>query len=91
MNMSGCHTDHNCRHTKIMYVYCAAVCSTCHALVHAGLLRVGGLAPDTLSWLPVAIADSLAREVDAERSVADRLPVVQFESRSARARSADAD
>ena len=68
-----------------------AVCTTCHALVHAGLLRVGGLAPDTLSWLPVAIADSLAREVDAERSVADRLPVVQFESRSARARSADAD
>ena len=68
-----------------------AVCTTCHALVHAGLLRVGGLAPDTLSWLPVAIADSLAREVDAGRSVADRLPVVQFESPSARAESASAD
>ena len=31
-----------------------AVCTTCHALVHAGLLRVTGRADEELHWSPVA-------------------------------------
>ena len=68
-----------------------AVCTTCHALVHAGLLRVSGQAHDDLRWLPIADDDSLAREVDSERAVADRLPVLQFVAESAREESACAD
>ena len=33
-----------------------AVCGTCHALVHAGLLRVSGQADGELCWEPVGAA-----------------------------------
>ena len=68
-----------------------AVCSTCHALVHAGLLRVSGCAHDELCWRPVAAEESLARDVDSERAVADRLPVLQFTAESVGEESAIAD
>ena len=55
-----------------------AVCTTCHALVHAGLLRVSGRADGELRWSPVASDDSLRRTVASEASVADRLPVAQL-------------
>jgi len=55
-----------------------AVCTTCHALIHAGLLRVSGRANEELRWLPVANTD--------------RLPVLQVEAAGLTARqSADAD
>ena len=41
---------------------CAAVCATCHALVHAGLLRVSGVAGENLSWSPISCPDSLTRK-----------------------------
>ena len=52
-----------------------AVCTTCHALVHAGLLRVNGAPDDELRWLPVA----------------DRLPLVQFTAESVGSESANED
>jgi hypothetical protein len=55
-----------------------AVCTTCHALIHAGLLRVTGSAGDELHWTPVAIDRSPTLELASDRSHADRLPVVQF-------------
>jgi 5-methylcytosine-specific restriction endonuclease McrA len=58
-----------------------AVCVTCHALIHAGLLRVSGRADGALGWSPVAPDDSLAREVASGAAVADRLPVLQLEPR----------
>ena len=58
-----------------------AVCTTCHALVHAGLLRVSGRADNDLRWSPVACDDSLEREVAAERDVADGLPVLHLSRR----------
>jgi hypothetical protein len=36
-----------------------AVCSTCHALVHAGLLRISGQAQGGLRWIPVAATRSM--------------------------------
>jgi len=68
-----------------------AVCTTCHALVHAGLLRVSGSADDELHWLPVAADRSPARETASERALADRLPVLQFVAKSTDEASADAD
>jgi len=68
-----------------------AVCATCHALIHAGLLRVSGQAHDELSWLPVAADTSLAREVESERAVVDRLPVLQFVAKPAGGESANED
>ncbi len=56
-----------------------AVCTRCHALVHAGLLRVSGNANGQLQWSPVAGPPSLGRGVAADRAVADRLPVLQLE------------
>ena len=75
-----------------------AVCSTCHALVHAGLLRVRGRANDELRWSPIVGDDSLKRAVASERaaaserggatrlslSQADRLPVLQFSLEAAK-------
>ena len=55
-----------------------AVCSTCHALIHAGLIRVSGQANDELCWFPVAAGESIERKVASERAVADRLPVLQL-------------
>ena len=55
-----------------------AVCVTCHALVHAGLLQVAGSADDGLRWSPVASEHSLERDVAAERAVADGLPVLRL-------------
>jgi hypothetical protein len=52
-----------------------AVCTTCHALVHAGLLRVSGQADDELRWLPAA----------------DRLPVLRVLAGGAGEESACAD
>jgi len=65
-----------------------AVCATCHALVHAGLLRVSGRADDDLRWSPVACDDSLEREVASQRVEADGLPVLHL---SRREESANAD
>lgn len=59
-----------------------AVCATCHALVHAGLLRMSGSAEGEVRWMPVAAGRSPAHDVASERSQADRLPVVQFVARS---------
>jgi hypothetical protein len=55
-----------------------AVCGTCHALIHAGLLRVTGDARDGLRWIPVACGDSLRREVADGLGQADRLPVLKL-------------
>ncbi len=55
-----------------------AVCRTCHALVHAGLLRVWGQVDDALRWSPVACDESLERAVASERVAAQGLPVLQL-------------
>jgi len=60
-----------------------AVCTTCHALIHAGLLRVVGRADGALRWSPVAPGDSLERAVGSERAAAERLPVLQIVPESA--------
>ena len=60
-----------------------AVCTTCHALIHAGLLRVSGSTHDELRWLPVATRLSSPKS--------DRLPVLQFVAKPAREESANAD
>jgi len=54
-----------------------AVCTTCHALVHAGLLRVSGCADGELQWRPVVSADTLDREVTWGRAAATRLSSLQ--------------
>jgi hypothetical protein len=43
-----------------------AVCTTCHALIHAGLLRVSGQADDELRWMPVAADASFVAEESAD-------------------------
>lgn len=68
-----------------------AACSTCHALVHAGLLRISGQAQGGLRWIPVATDRSLSRAVESESAQADRLPVVQFAVEPAAEESANAD
>ena len=74
-----------------------AVCTTCHALIHAGLLRVTGRGDGELRWLPVAAGDSVDRADVSGREVADRLPVLQLvaepgpRASGGRAESADAD
>lgn len=68
-----------------------AVCSTCHALIHAGLLRIIGQAQGGLRWLPVAADRSLARAVESDCAQAARLPVVQFAAEPTAAASANAD
>jgi len=68
-----------------------AVCVTCHALVHAGLLRVSGDAGPNLRWVPISCADSLKRGVSSGSAVAtrlgspqaDRLPVLHLVNESA--------
>ena len=61
-----------------------AVCTTCHALIHAGLLRVYGNAQDELRWSPAGCNDSLQGEVSSERAVAERLPVLRLLTGAAR-------
>jgi len=69
-----------------------AVCRTCHALIHAGLLRVRGDASGDLQWLPAGADDrSPGREVAADRAAADRLPVLQLVAGSAESADADSD
>ena len=75
-----------------------AVCRTCHALIHAGLLRVRAAANGELRWLPAAAAEgSLGREVAARSAEAAGLPVLQLVAESTSApggaaiESADAD
>ena len=55
-----------------------AVCSTCHALVHAGLLQVSGRADHELSWSPVACDRSLGGDVASGRAGADHLPLLRL-------------
>ena len=55
-----------------------AVCRTCHARIHAGLLRVLGDANGELQWLPGAASAGLGREVASAGPVADRLPVLRL-------------
>jgi len=60
-----------------------AVCATCHALIHAGLLRVTGSADETLCWLPVACPRVPGRGTARNRMAADRLPVLHLEGQAA--------
>jgi 5-methylcytosine-specific restriction endonuclease McrA len=55
-----------------------AVCTTCHALVHAGLLRVQGNAEQQLHWLPAAEGASLEHRVAGDGAVAAELPVLRL-------------
>ena len=64
-----------------------AVCVTCHALVHAGLLRVSGDVGENLRWAPISCADSLKCGVSSGRAVATRLPVLHLVNQSAGADS----
>jgi hypothetical protein len=47
-----------------------AVCTTCHALVHAGLLRVTGTAEDPC-WTPVSVRDRLRGDPASDRADAE--------------------
>ena len=67
-----------------------AVCTTCHALIHAGLLRVSGNANAELSWAP-AVDPVSARVAPPDRTRADRLPVVQVATSDDGRESAIAD
>jgi 5-methylcytosine-specific restriction endonuclease McrA len=74
-----------------------AVCVTCHALIHAGLLRVKRAAEGEPTWSPAVAAD-VAEGVDADREASDRLPVLHLagpraagRSRERGAESANAD
>ena len=60
-----------------------AVCTTCHALIHAGLLRVSADAHGEVSWLPAVSDRFLGCGVASDRDVADLLPVLRLESASA--------
>jgi len=64
-----------------------AICGTCHALIHAGLLRVTGRADDELSWAPVDVGGSL--RLSSPKS--DRIPVLQFVGAAAGVQSANED
>jgi 5-methylcytosine-specific restriction endonuclease McrA len=68
-----------------------AVCATCHALVHAGLLRVSGVAGEGLTWAPISWSDSLKHQVASGQAVADRLPVLHLVRESATADSVRGD
>ncbi len=59
-----------------------AVCTTCHALIHAGLLRVSADAHGVTEWLPVASDRVLRCGVESDRDVADLLPVLRLESKA---------
>ena len=54
-----------------------AVCQTCHALIHAGLLEVKGNPTDGLEWL--AAGDRLARDLEEERDELGQIPVVHVD------------
>jgi hypothetical protein len=60
-----------------------AVCTTCHALIHAGLLRVSSQAHGELRWLPIATRPSSPEP--------ERLPVLQFVAEPAGDESSNAD
>ena len=66
-----------------------AVCGTCHALVHAGLLRVSGQAHDDLCWRPVVAERAVATRLSSLNS--DPLTVLQFVGAPVRKESANAD
>jgi hypothetical protein len=53
-----------------------AICATCHALIHAGLLRVTRASDGTLEWAPVGSNDG---PVHVARGEADRLPVLHLD------------
>jgi len=56
-----------------------AVCATCHALVHAGLLRVRATTEGESRWEPVTSDVSLGRTAASNGSAADRLPVLRIQ------------
>ncbi len=60
-----------------------AVCATCHALVHAGLLRVRGDANDALTWTPV-VDSLLTCDWQTDRTAATELPVLELSSSTPR-------
>ena len=74
-----------------------AICTTCHALIHAGLLRVSGRSDGELRWLPVAGSGSgsgsgsLERDIASESAVAERLPVLQLVEAGEEAEGSPAD
>jgi hypothetical protein len=55
-----------------------ALCSTCHALVHAGRLRVTGRPGEALEW--TTAGTTLDRELSSHGDEAGQLPVVQLPS-----------
>jgi len=73
------------------------ICATCHALIHAGLLRVRGRAEGELVWEPVADRRLAGAGMASDSAAADRLPVLEIGGRGDRgateapAESADAD
>jgi hypothetical protein len=56
-----------------------SLCTTCHALVHAGLLTVTGRPGETLEWSTAAA--TLGRDLVEHGSTADALPTIQIPSR----------
>ncbi|HXV77462.1 MAG TPA: HNH endonuclease signature motif containing protein [Candidatus Polarisedimenticolaceae bacterium] len=56
------------------------VCRTCHALIHAGLLRVRADTHGELHWSAALTEGSPRRRVAADGAVADRLPVLHLVS-----------
>ena len=55
-----------------------AVCSRCHALIHAGLLEVSGDPARGVQWTPAADRIEVDRDVDW----LERVPVIRIESRT---------
>jgi hypothetical protein len=55
-----------------------ALCSTCHALVHAGLLKVTGRPGQALDW--TTAGDTLDRRVEEAEPGSEVLPVIEIPS-----------
>ena len=66
-----------------------AACTVCHALIHAGLLRVSVGEHGELRWEPVSFAEFLERAVGTDGAVADRLPVLHLERKAKESTNAD--
>ncbi len=56
-----------------------AVCTSCHALIHAGLLKVDGDANRGLRWSPVADPLHVGTVTAADCKAAGQLPVLRFD------------
>jgi hypothetical protein len=56
------------------------VCTTCHALIHAGLLRVTRRADGELTWSPASVGNGVGAPARSDRDAAARLPVLHLET-----------